>query len=236
MLRVHIITKDNLNKEKVKNKWTNHTLATIKEIVNYWLDSKIAKSVLLFFKEGLGKYLHSYMPIVPEYDGDMPNVRNFIGEMGKTKILGVGPYTKLPKITKISSGLFQFNNDDDSFITGTMTENYWSENDVFILKDINTESFASELPEDKTDARKKPAAKKPVPKKTGAKKSTAKKPTAKKKTGAKMVGAKKPAKKRPYVKKLTAKKTGAKKTANKKPVAKKKQVAKCGRNCRRRGK
>jgi len=48
MLRVHIITTDNLDKEKVKNKWTDYAKNTIDEIVNIWLDGKIAESVLLF--------------------------------------------------------------------------------------------------------------------------------------------------------------------------------------------
>jgi len=64
MLLVYIISKANFNNEKIKREWTNHVVATIKEIINDWLDKNIAESVLLFFKESLGRYLHSCMPIV----------------------------------------------------------------------------------------------------------------------------------------------------------------------------
>jgi len=136
-LRIHTISKNNLNIEAVKNNWTDHAVATIREIARDWLDSNIAESVLLFFKEGLGRDLHSYMPVVSNYNGNVPKVINFPGPRGEAEIIGVDAYTTHLKLIKISPNVFQFKNDDDTFVTGTMKNNFWTGNDVFMLVRIN---------------------------------------------------------------------------------------------------
>jgi hypothetical protein len=221
MLREHTIAKDNLIEEKVKNKWTNHSLAVIKEIAKVWLDSNIAESVLLFFNGRLDKDLHSYMPIVStRYMRNVPDVINYKIPGRETEILGIEPL-------KITSNSFRFK-DAAGFIAGIMEDYLWFRNEVFILTNINTASFAGEhitigrtagtqrhYSRPVSRSRRETAEKKyfysePLVKKTTAKKSTAKKVTAKK-TAVKKTVAKKSSAKKTVVKKLIAKKPAAKK-------------------------
>jgi len=234
MLRVHTIYKDNLEEDAANNNWTTHTVATIKKIIKTWFDSNIAESILLFFRVGVNGDLHSYMPIVPKYKGNIPNVKNFKGTKGEANIICIEPYKKT---LEISDGYFRSVN-DDAFVTSTMEKYFWNGSDVFIMQTDVTLFFKESLKK----AVKKPAAKamKRSFARKAAKKSvereamgrlfrvrTEEKPVAKKamKKTAKKV-AKKPATKKAVKKpvKKVAKKPVVKKTAKKttkKPVVKK---------------
>ena len=129
MLRVHRIWKSDLKKDAVKNKWTDHAVAAIKDIANVWLYSKIAHSVLLFFKEDVMGDLHSYMPIISIiHQENMPDVEDFDGAEGKPKIIGIEPYT-----ASLSSDYLLLDN-DNAIITRIMEKNFWNGNEVFLLR------------------------------------------------------------------------------------------------------
>jgi len=135
MLQVHTIFKDNIEREATKYNWTDHDLDVINEIVEVWLDSKIAESVLLFFEEKVSGDLQSYMLIVPEYKGKMPNMKKYKRTNVNAEIIPVKPYKKT---LEISDGSFRYENDDD-YITSTMKKYFWDGNVVFVIQaDITT--------------------------------------------------------------------------------------------------
>jgi len=137
MLIVHTITKGDLEREAIKNKWTDYSVDIIKRISKEWLDCRIAESVLLFFNVDFSGDLHSYMPVVPNYDETMPEVINFPRENGEAKIIGVDPYKKSIEISFDSLDV-----EDDTIITRTMEKHYWNGNVVFILVRINIKPLA----------------------------------------------------------------------------------------------
>jgi len=137
MLIVHTITKGDLEREAIKNNWTDYSVAIIKRISREWFDSRIAESVLLFFNVDFSGGLHSYMPVVPNYDETMPEVINFPRENGEAKIIGVNPYKKSIEISYDSLDV-----EDDTIITRTMEKHYWNGNVVFILVRINIKPLA----------------------------------------------------------------------------------------------
>lgn len=129
MLTVHTIYKGNFKKAAVKNKWTDHAVASIKMIARVWLDSKIAQSVLLFFKNDESGDLHSYMPIVSIiHQKNMPDVENLKGAKGNTNIIGIEPYS-----ASLASD-YSLLNDDNDIIVRIMAKNYWNGNEVFMLR------------------------------------------------------------------------------------------------------
>jgi len=136
MLRVHTVWRGDLKEEAVKNKWNDHAVAAIKEITKVWLDSHIAQSVLLFFKDDESGDLHSYMPIIPKGQKNLPDAVNLEGAKGKAKIFGIEPYIKPYESTlEISNENYDSfrSSDDDAFVARIMAKNFWNGNMVFKL-------------------------------------------------------------------------------------------------------
>jgi len=70
------------------------------------------------------------MPIVSKYKGKVPDVKDYEGEKGEAKIIGIEPYLKT---FEISDGSFRYK-DDDAFIAGFMEKYHWIGNEVFIMQ------------------------------------------------------------------------------------------------------
>lgn len=87
-MHVYTISKINLEREALNYNWTDHAINIIKEIVKVWLDSNIAKAILLFFKEDISGDLHSYMPIGLKINENTPKLKSFRGPKGQAKISG----------------------------------------------------------------------------------------------------------------------------------------------------
>lgn len=230
MLRIHTIFEKNLERAAEKYNWTDHAVNTIKKIIKAWLNSNIAKSILLFFKENSSWDLHSYMPIVSEINENTPNSEDIKGPRGQAQIIGVRPYENIFETSSRSS---QFR-EDAIFVTSIMRKKYWNGNEVFKLMKAGMAPFARErmamgiITEErkqprrlKNRLRRKTRARKTVvmgitDKKEGTKKKT------EKKTGVTGITAKKAGAKKKITKKTTTKKRTAKKARAKKTTARKK--------------
>ena len=219
MIKVINIPSGDLRKKSVLLKWSNHSLKIASIVVNEWLDTLRAESVLLFFKDDSAPDLHAYMPIVknssrkpkknPEY-----SVADLKGAKGETKIIGIEPFPIEGSITK---------DDFDAIVMIMNNDYFWHGNEIYrICKDggirVSDADFDVEWKERKYGKdRVRAVLKVPVIQKPAA----AKNPAAGKKsaTAKKSTVVKKPASvKKPAVKKLTAKKS----SVVKKPEVKKK--------------
>jgi hypothetical protein len=138
-IRIIEIKKGELRKKAVEHKWSAHAEHAILQIVQEWLDSGLAQSVLLFFKEDVSGDLHAYMPIIPLGAQGLPKVQPLKGAKGVAQIIGVEPY---PLEGKNLVG------EDIDFIARTMRqENYWNGNEVFRMSDRgNIQTFDTDTP------------------------------------------------------------------------------------------
>jgi hypothetical protein len=138
-LRIIEIKKGELRKKTVEYKWSAHAEKTIARIIREWLDSDLAQSVLLFFKEDTSGELHAYMPIVPLGAQDPPRAQSLAGAKGAAQIIGIEPYPLDGKILA---------REDIDFIARTMRqENYWNGNEVFRMSDQgNVQTFDTDTP------------------------------------------------------------------------------------------
>jgi hypothetical protein len=137
-LKIIEIKKEELRKKAVEYKWSAHAQQAIERIVQDWLDSGFAQSVLLFFKEDISGNLHAYMPIIT-IDAQKPKAQPLKGANGTAAIIGVEPYPLDGKILK---------KEDMNFIIRIMQqENYWNGNEVYRMSDQgNIQTFDVDTP------------------------------------------------------------------------------------------
>jgi len=133
-----MIKKGDLRKKAAENKWTAHTVKAITQIAQTWLDTNMAQSVLLFFKD-TSEDLHAYMPIDPVGNRQMPKIQDLQSAKGIAKIIGIEPYYLYgSKIGK----------DDVAFITRIMRQDYyWYGKEIFMMSDQgNIQTFDIDTP------------------------------------------------------------------------------------------
>jgi len=128
MEHVYSIWRDDLTKEAVKNDWSDHAVDVIEEIAKVWLDSEIAKSVLLFFREDDSRELHSYMPVVSKHQENVPNVKDFDAPKGKAKIIGIKPYP-----ASLEASYYPLVDTDNPIITRIMKKILWQGHTAFSI-------------------------------------------------------------------------------------------------------
>jgi hypothetical protein len=117
------IKRTNFRGIAVQKKWATHAVSTVESIAKTWLDSEIALSVLLFFRDD--NDLHAYMPTVPIGTKNMQEVKTLQGAQGKPTIIGVECY-------QIEEALKEL---DFSIISEIMKQNYWHGREVFHMSD-----------------------------------------------------------------------------------------------------
>jgi hypothetical protein len=142
-LRVHVLKKSDLRKEAIKNKWSAHAVAIIEKIIRDWLDSNLAQSVLLFFKEDMSGDLYAYMPLVSEDHGNLPDIKDHKGAKGEAKIIGVEPYP-----VPLETSNYALRSEDNDIIIHIMKDNNWNGTEVFRMSEKGSyqEYDISEVP------------------------------------------------------------------------------------------
>ncbi len=137
-MKIIEIKRGEIQKKAVEYKWHTHDVTVIHKIIKNWLETGLAQSILLFFKED-NNALHAYMPIVPVDNQQRPEVRDFESAKGMAKILGIEPYPLE------GSNIIE---NDSRYIVSIMRNNYWwYGQEVFRMSDQgNIQMFDTDSP------------------------------------------------------------------------------------------
>jgi hypothetical protein len=139
VIKIIEIKKEDLRKKAAEYRWSAHAQQAIELIVQDWLDSRQAQSVLLFFKEDTSGDLHAYMPIISLNAHKLPKAQSLKGARGAAKIIGIEPYPLADKTLA--------REDIDVIVLIMRQENYWNGNEVFRMSDQgNIQTFDTGAP------------------------------------------------------------------------------------------